>query len=108
QYKNIAYVKSGDKDVTKLPATVDIVNGNNYVHKTGAQNGSLIDWSVTVNATQATLKNVVLTDIVNDDQEFIESSVKVYTTKPGTTEKAEELSSDKYSVDITGEESQVL
>src|SRR5699024_10818228 len=65
QYKNTAYVTSDDKEVTELPATVDITQGGNYVTKTGAQNGSLIDWSVTVNATQATLQDVTLTDTLN-------------------------------------------
>src|SRR5699024_8067254 len=108
QYKNTAYVTSDDKEVTELPATVDITQGGNYVNKTGAQNGSLIDWSVTVNATQATLQDVTLTDTLNNDQEFIENSVKVYTTNPGTIHKAEELSEDKYTVAITGDDTQTL
>src|SRR5690625_2246794 len=110
QYKSNEYVEGDDKEVTELLASVDITHGGNYVNKTGAQNGSLIDWSVTVNATQATLQDVTLTDTLNNDQEFIENSVKVYATKPGTTEKADEISKDKYEVDIdtTGEDTQTL
>ena len=79
-YNNTANVFDGSKKLTDLPASVGITNGGQYGSKTGNQNGSAIDWSVVVNASQSLIENAMLTDTLSVNQEFLQDSVKVYTT----------------------------
>lgn len=90
EYKNIAEVKNDTDLVANLEATVSVTGGGKYVTKKGNQNGAVIDWEVVVNPQQAKISNVVLTDTISDNQEFLEGSVQVFTTNPGETEGKEQ------------------
>ncbi|MCM6856696.1 Cna B-type domain-containing protein [Enterococcus durans] len=84
QYKNTATYKNGatyQKDVT---ATVNVKHGNVFVDKSGKQdpnNANYVTWAVTINPSQSTMSNVVITDTPSINQVLAEDSFAIYGTK---------------------------
>ncbi|CEA01677.1 Serine-aspartate repeat-containing protein D precursor [Metalysinibacillus saudimassiliensis] len=108
-YNNTANVFDGSKKLTDLLASVGITNGGQYGSKTGNQNGSAIDWSVVVNASQSLIENAMLTDTLSVNQEFLQDSVKVYTTtvdRYGKIEKGAPY--ENVTISVTKEAPQTL
>ncbi|MDT2662160.1 Cna B-type domain-containing protein [Enterococcus hulanensis] len=84
QYKNTATYKNGatyQKDVT---ATVNVKHGNVFADKSGKQdpnNANYVTWAVTINPSQSTMSNVVITDTPSINQVLAEDSFAIYGTK---------------------------
>ncbi|MBF4501165.1 LPXTG cell wall anchor domain-containing protein [Savagea sp. SN6] len=103
-YKNTANVFDGTTKLTDLPADVGITQGGQYGGKAGTQNGKAIDWTVTVNASQATVQDVVLTDTLSANQEFLQDTIKVYaTTVDNFGNVTKGAAYDNVTIDVTEE-----
>ncbi len=78
---NTAALFDGSKKVSKdLTAAVSIPHGDEYVVKSGGQNGDKIDWRVLINAGQSYVLNAVLTDTPSSNQILLPDSFHVYPT----------------------------
>ena len=79
KYENTATYENNDrKNVVK--ADITVANGGKHVDKTGVQEGSFINWTVTVNSAQSTLSQVEVTDIPSANQILDAESIKIYGT----------------------------
>ena len=108
-YKNTANVFDGTTKLTDLPADVGITQGGKYGGKTGEQNGKAIDWTVTVNASQAKVQDVVLTDTLSANQEFLRDTIKVYaTTVDNFGNVTKGAAYDNVTINVTEEAPQTL
>ncbi|PHE95865.1 collagen-binding protein [Bacillus wiedmannii] len=79
-YDNYADLKDGSKTVTTIHGAFEITNGGSGVTKTAKQNDKYIDWSVSINASQSTIENAVVTDEPTDNQMLDEKSFHLYPT----------------------------
>lgn len=108
-YENTANVFDGTTKLTDLPADVGITQGGKYGGKTGEQNGKAIDWTVTVNASQAKVQDVVLTDTLSANQEFLQETIKVYaTTVDNFGNVTKGAAYDNVKINVTEEAPQTL
>ncbi|OAK16996.1 SpaA isopeptide-forming pilin-related protein [Bacillus wiedmannii] len=80
RYDNYADLKDGSKTVTTVHGAFEITNGGSGVTKTAKQNDKYIDWSVSINASQSTIENAVVTDEPTDNQMLDEKSFHLYPT----------------------------
>ncbi|MCU5703838.1 SpaA isopeptide-forming pilin-related protein [Bacillus wiedmannii] len=80
RYDNYADLKDGSKTVTTIHGAFEITNGGSGVTKTAKQNDKYIDWSVSINASQSTIENAVVTDEPTDNQMLDEKSFHLYPT----------------------------
>ncbi|MEK5197164.1 SpaA isopeptide-forming pilin-related protein [Bacillus sp. FSL M7-0884] len=80
RYDNYADVKDGSKTVTTIHGAFEIKNGGSGVTKTAKQNDKYIDWSISINASQSTIENAVVTDDPTDNQILDEKSFHLYPT----------------------------
>ncbi|PFY74501.1 SpaA isopeptide-forming pilin-related protein [Bacillus wiedmannii] len=80
RYDNYADLKDGSKTVTTIHGAFEITNGGSGVTKTAKQNEKYIDWSVSINASQSTIENAVVTDEPTDNQMLDEKSFHLYPT----------------------------
>ncbi len=80
RYDNYADLKDGSKTVTTIHGAFGITNGGSGVTKTAKQNDKYIDWSVSINASQSTIENAVVTDEPTDNQILDEKSFHLYPT----------------------------
>ncbi|MGG3113701.1 SpaA isopeptide-forming pilin-related protein [Bacillus paranthracis] len=80
RYDNYADLKDGSKTVTTIHGAFEIKNGGSGVTKTAKQNDKYIDWSVSINASQSTIENAVVTDEPTDNQMLDEKSFHLYPT----------------------------
>ncbi|QWH20291.1 LPXTG cell wall anchor domain-containing protein [Bacillus mycoides] len=80
RYDNDADLKDGSKTVTSIHSAFEIKNGGSGVTKTAKQNDKYIDWSVSINASQSTIENAVVTDDPTDNQILDEKSFHLYPT----------------------------
>nr|EEK64706.1 Lpxtg-motif cell wall anchor domain protein [Bacillus wiedmannii] len=80
RYDNYADLKDGSKTVTTIHGAFEITNGGSGVTKTAKQNDKHIDWSVSINASQSTIENAVVTDDPTDNQIIDEKSFHLYPT----------------------------
>ncbi|MCU5155282.1 SpaA isopeptide-forming pilin-related protein [Bacillus pacificus] len=80
RYDNYADLKDGSKTVTTIHGAFEITNGGSGVTKTAKQNDKYIDWSVSINASQSTIENAVVTDEPTDNQILDEKSFHLYPT----------------------------
>ncbi|MCU5093334.1 SpaA isopeptide-forming pilin-related protein, partial [Bacillus wiedmannii] len=80
RYDNYADLKDGSKAVTTVHGAFEITNGGSGVTKTAKQNDKYIDWSVSINASQSTIENAVVTDEPTDNQMLDEKSFHLYPT----------------------------
>ncbi|SMD71490.1 dihydroorotate dehydrogenase electron transfer subunit [Bacillus mobilis] len=80
RYDNYADLKDGSKTVTTIHGAFEITNGGSGVTKTAKQNDKYIDWSVSINASQSTIENAVVTDEPTDNQVLDEKSFHLYPT----------------------------
>lgn len=85
-YRNNAVLKDGETTFP-LTALVSITNGGKYTSKSALQdiqNEQVLDWVVTMNATQSTIENAMLTDKPSAKQLILQDTFVVY----GTTVQA--------------------
>ncbi|MFD5262754.1 SpaA isopeptide-forming pilin-related protein [Bacillus wiedmannii] len=80
RYDNYADLKDGSKTVTTVHGAFEITNGGSGVTKTAKQNDKYIDWIVSINASQSTIENAVVTDEPTDNQMLDEKSFHLYPT----------------------------
>ncbi len=80
RYDNYADLKDGSKTVTTIHGAFEIKNGGSGVTKTAKQNDKYIDWSVSINPSQSTIENAVVTDNPTDNQILDEKSFHLYPT----------------------------
>ncbi|MGE1007364.1 SpaA isopeptide-forming pilin-related protein [Bacillus cereus] len=80
RYDNYADLKDGSKTVTTIHGAFEIKNGGSGVTKTAKQNDKYIDWSVSINPSQSTIENAVVTDEPTDNQILDEKSFHLYPT----------------------------
>ena len=80
RYDNYADLKDGSETVTTIHGAFEITNGGSGVTKTAKQNDKYIDWSVSINASQSTIENAVVTDEPTDNQMLDEKSFHLYPT----------------------------
>ncbi|MBM7713839.1 putative surface anchored protein [Bacillus thermophilus] len=81
EYNNTAKLFNGDKEITSLDAKVSVAHGGEYTHKSGAQNGKVIDWKVNINFGQSKVSDATLTDDPSPNQILLENSFHLYGTK---------------------------
>ncbi|HDR6309355.1 TPA: collagen-binding protein, partial [Bacillus cereus] len=79
-YDNYADLKDGSETITSIHGSLKINNGGSGVTKTAKQNDKHIDWSVSINASQSTIENAVVTDDPTDNQIIDEKSFHLYAT----------------------------
>ncbi|MGH1297401.1 SpaA isopeptide-forming pilin-related protein [Bacillus pretiosus] len=80
RYDNYADLKDGSKTVTTVHGAFEITNGGSGVMKKAKQNDKYIDWSVSINPSQSTIENAVVTDEPTDNQMLDEKSFHLYPT----------------------------
>ncbi|MGN5653289.1 SpaA isopeptide-forming pilin-related protein [Bacillus sp. Brlt_9] len=80
RYDNYADLKDGSKTVTTIHGSFEIKNGGSGVMKKAKQNDKYIDWSVSINPSQSTIENAVVTDEPTDNQILDEKSFHLYPT----------------------------
>uniref|UniRef100_UPI0036F29537 SpaA isopeptide-forming pilin-related protein n=1 Tax=Bacillus mobilis TaxID=2026190 RepID=UPI0036F29537 len=80
RYDNYADLKDGSKTVTTIHGAFEITNGGSGVMKKAKQNDKYIDWSVSINPSQSTIENAVVTDEPTDNQMLDEKSFHLYPT----------------------------
>ncbi|MCC2475677.1 SpaA isopeptide-forming pilin-related protein, partial [Bacillus paranthracis] len=80
RYDNYADLKDGSETVTTIHGAFEITNGGSGITKTAKQNDKYIDWSVSINASQSTIENAVVTDEPTDNQMLDEKSFHLYPT----------------------------
>ena len=109
EYKNTATFTNNDIS-HDLTASVTAAHEGEFVSKSGEQSSSdsdYVDWTLTVNASQSTLKDVEVVDNPSSNQYVVPEDVVVYGT---TIDKSGNITEDKntvlkqgvdYTVDIT-------
>ncbi|MGE6538904.1 SpaA isopeptide-forming pilin-related protein [Bacillus luti] len=80
RYDNIADLKDGSETVTSIHGAFEIKNGGSGVIKTAIQDDNYINWSISINASQSTIENAVVTDDPTDNQVIDEKSFHLYPT----------------------------
>lgn len=81
-YENTAMFHNDYTQDMNLPAEVSVANGGTYVGKQGQQEeDGQVNWSITVNASQSTVTNVVVRDFPSSNQIIDTSSVVIYPTR---------------------------
>ncbi|HDR8171768.1 TPA: LPXTG cell wall anchor domain-containing protein [Bacillus thuringiensis] len=80
RYDNYADLKDGSETITSIHGAFKVTNGGSGVTKTAKQNDKHIDWSVSINASQSTIENAVVTDEPTDNQILDEKSFHLYPT----------------------------
>lgn len=82
-YSNTAtlYNNDGTTKVTDLISNpVSVPHGDQYVTKSGLQNGKIIDWTMQINYGQSTVEEAKITDLPSDNQSLIEDSFQLLST----------------------------
>ncbi|WP_220784645.1 SpaA isopeptide-forming pilin-related protein [Bacillus sp. BML-BC021] len=80
RYDNYADLKDGSETIASIHGAFKITNGGSGVTKTAKQNDKHIDWSVSINPSQSTIENAVVTDDPTDNQIIDEKSFHLYPT----------------------------
>ncbi|MGH0543620.1 SpaA isopeptide-forming pilin-related protein, partial [Bacillus cereus] len=80
RYDNYADLKDGSETIASIHGAFKVTNGGSGVTKTAKQNDKHIDWSVSINASQSTIENAVVTDDPTDNQIIDEKSFHLYPT----------------------------
>ena len=80
RYDNYAKLKDGSETIANIHGAFEIKNGGSGVTKKAKQNDKYIDWSVSINASQSTIENAVVTDDPTDNQILDEKSFHLYGT----------------------------
>lgn len=84
KYSNTAIYHNKFRPPSYLDATVDVVNGGTYIAKSGQQDADgFVRWSLTVNPSQSTIYDAVVTDTPSTNQVVDVDSLIVYTTRVG-------------------------
>lgn len=76
-YQNRAVFTNGSY-TRNLDASVSVNNGNRLVTKSGAQNGSQINWAIAINQSQSTIVDALLQDQPSGNQILVEDSFRLY------------------------------
>nr|WP_302730604.1 collagen binding domain-containing protein [Saccharibacillus sp. CPCC 101409] len=102
---NEASLDSEGSSLGTWSASVPIPGGSEYVSKTGAQQGSRIDWNVTINRGQSYVENAKVTDTPTRNQVLDEESFRVYradAAADGSLSRGQELVKGRdYTLKIT-------
>ena len=83
RYSNTATLSDNDgtTKVTDLISNpVSVPYGDQYVNKSGVQNGKIIDWTMQINYGQSTVEEATITDLPSDNQSLIEDSFQLLST----------------------------
>ncbi|WP_002144688.1 SpaA isopeptide-forming pilin-related protein [Bacillus cereus] len=80
RYDNYADLKDGSKTVTSIHGAFEIKNGGSGVTKKAIQDDNYINWSISINASQSTIQNAVVTDDPTDNQILEQNSFHLYPT----------------------------
>ncbi|MEB9504303.1 SpaA isopeptide-forming pilin-related protein [Bacillus anthracis] len=80
RYDNYADLKDASKTIANIHGAFEIKNGGSGITKTAKQNDNYIDWNVSINASQSTIENAVVTDDPTDNQILDENSFHLYPT----------------------------
>ncbi|PEW87345.1 collagen-binding protein [Bacillus cereus] len=80
RYDNYADLKDGSKTVTSIHGAFEIKNGGSGVMKKAIQDDNYINWSISINASQSTIQNAVVTDNPTDNQILEQHSFHLYPT----------------------------
>ncbi|UDM80818.1 Cna B-type domain-containing protein [Vagococcus fluvialis] len=80
EYKNLALYNDGTSS-KELKAGVTPANGGKYASKSGKQDNNNVNWTVTINPSQSTMKNVVVVDKPSTNQVLDNNSIVIYKTK---------------------------
>ncbi|WP_144614887.1 SpaA isopeptide-forming pilin-related protein [Bacillus cereus] len=80
RYDNYADLKDGSETIASIHGAFKITNGGSGVMKKAKQNDKYIDWSVSINPSQSTIENAVVTDDPTDNQILDEKSFHLYPT----------------------------
>ncbi|EST11970.1 hypothetical protein P343_09185 [Sporolactobacillus laevolacticus DSM 442] len=109
-YPNTATLYDDQQKLVDLTGSVSPANGGTFATKTGAQgtgtDSENVNWTVTINPSQSTISNAVLTDVPTNNQIIDPDSFHLYKTtvaQDGTiTQSAEELvKGTDYTVQVT-------
>ena len=81
-YKNIAVYKNNNRE-QEVIATVSIINEKNYLEKNSIlkETNSII-WSLGINKSQSTIKDLVIVDKPSSNQIIKKDSIKIYNAIP--------------------------
>lgn len=92
-YSNSAtlYDNDGTNKVTDLISNpVSVPHGDQYVTKSGVQNGKIIDWKMQINYGQSTVDEAKITDLLSDNQSLIQDSFQLLSTTVAADGKVSE------------------
>lgn len=96
-YENIAtYTNDGESKTAT--AKVTPANGGKYASKSGKQDGKNVNWTVTINPSQSTMKNVVVVDKPSTNQVLDNNSIVIYKTKVASNGAISKIN-DKLTID---------
>ena len=73
-----AYKNSVNINESTYSAQVSFENSDVFVDKSGAQDGSVIDWQIKVNSSLSTVQQAKITDRLTQGHEYLTSTFKVY------------------------------
>lgn len=90
------YTNSVNINENIYSAQVSFENSDVFVDKSGAQDGSVIDWQIKVNSSLSTVEQAKITDRLTLGHEYLTSTFKVYKL-PGNVM----VDPDNYTLDIT-------
>ncbi|MGO2267598.1 MAG: SpaA isopeptide-forming pilin-related protein [Vagococcus salmoninarum] len=104
-YHNKATVSASKVDGDfSIQGDVSIANGGSLIQKTRSQEkDGYLHWNATVNPSQSTVYDAVITDNPSANQSIDESSIKLYetiVTEKGKISKGEELDPSKYVIKL--------
>lgn len=76
-YTNVAQFSHNGQS-SELHASVTAVHGNQFISKSGLQNGSKVEWKVEINRSQSKIEDPVLTDTPSTNQLILKESIRIY------------------------------
>ncbi|MFT8871638.1 MAG: SpaA isopeptide-forming pilin-related protein [Sporolactobacillus sp.] len=105
-YSNTATLYDNTTSLATLSASVSPASGDTFATKSGVQNDTDVDWTVTVNPSQSTVNDAVLTDNPTNNQIIDPSSFHLYTTSVDSSGNISQASTEltqgtDYTLDVT-------
>lgn len=111
KYHNTALIQASEvgPESFKIEGDVSVANGDTFVEKSGFQDTEgFVQWKVTINPSQSTIYNPVITDKPSSNQSIIKDSIILYelnTDERGNLKKGKAVDTNDYSVALdTNEE----
>ncbi|MFT8390150.1 MAG: SpaA isopeptide-forming pilin-related protein [Sporolactobacillus sp.] len=105
-YSNTATLYDNTTSLATLSASVSPASGDTFVTKSGVQDGADVDWTVTVNPSQSTVNDAILTDNPTNNQIIDPSSFHLYTTSVNSAGNISQTGTEltqgtDYTLDVT-------